>query len=153
LIQLSLWGEIRYQYPWHDFNKFEDPLVIPYVHLSWKYHKPSYQYPKGVKEQITKASLLHVLSNPHHPEFWDKKNAEINESNRDKPSGSKVFAYTMDEKSLCELVADWSAVGFEKNRKGPRDWADKNIGVRWEFSKQQKDLIYQAIEQVEKFLK
>ncbi len=30
----------------------------------------------------------------------------------------------------------------------PKNWADKNVNVRWKFTDKQKDLIYELIEKI-----
>lgn len=144
------WG-IR-EFKEHDSNKFTEPLKIPYVFLTWKYHEPSYKFPAGVKEMVDSASLLHVLTNQHHPEFWDKENAKINEKDRDKPSDKVVDATTMVSLRVVEMVCDWAAVGWERDGESPRGWAKKNVNVRWKFTKQQEALIYRLIDVIEEII-
>lgn len=42
------------------------------------------------------------------------------------------------------MVADWFAMSEELGGH-PKDWADKNINIRWSFSQEQKNLIYDLI--------
>ena len=46
------------------------------------------------------------------------------------------------------MVADWSAMSEELGSE-TKDWADKNVNVRWEFTDEQRDLIYELIDKVE----
>lgn len=136
----------------HDRDKFYGDLKIPYVFMSWKYKNPEFEYPSNMEEKVKQATLKHVLSNEHHPEFWDKEHAKINEEDRDAPSGIVINAVNMPLQHIAEMISDWASVGWERDKKPPRDWADKNIGVRWDFSKEQKDFIYRGIDIFEKAL-
>ena len=132
----------------HDRDKLFEPLLTPYIFLSWKYHKPSFQYPKGLESLIQEASLIHVLQNRHHPEFWDPENARIAED-RDEASDTVIDGTPMPEQNLAEMVSDWAAVGWERDKKSPRSWADKNIGKRWDFGDAQIEFIYACIYVIE----
>jgi hypothetical protein len=136
----------------HDKDKFEEPLFTPYVFISWKYHDPSFSIPVGIQERCNAATLLHVTSNPHHPEFWDKENAKINDKDRDKPTGTLIDATEMLSQYLVEMVCDWSAVSWEREKKSPREWAKKNIGIRWSFTQMQERKIYMLISILELIL-
>ena len=58
-----------------------------------------------------------------------------------------IDATKMTELDLGEMVSDWLAMSDEKNS-NPKDWADKNVNVRWKFTDDQNDLIYELIDAV-----
>jgi len=135
----------------HDKSKFEDPEYEPYLYITWKHKSDNenedYEIPDEWKDRCHEATFHHVKTNKHHPEYWDSTLTEnpINKEDRDKPSDKVVDATKMPKKYILEMVADWCAMSEEKGNT-PKEWADKNMGVRWEFSPEQKDLIYEAID-------
>ena len=56
-----------------------------------------------------------------------------------------VDASEMTRLDIAEMVCDWCAVSEERGNT-PKSWADKNVNVRWEFTDEQKDLIYELID-------
>ena len=133
----------------HDQSKFKDPEIDPYIYISWKYKCQDdgvdYDPPKGLDEKMNKATEHHVKNNRHHAEFHCDKDVDlINRVDRDKPPEEMIDATKMPELDVAEMVADWCAMSDEKGG-NPKDWADKNVNVRWEFNDKQKDLIYELI--------
>lgn len=137
----------------HDASKFEEPERTPYIKLTWK-HKfdnyKSYKIPNKLDdEEINKATLHHVLNNNHHPEKWqDKQKDLINKQDRDKPPKEIVDGTKMPDMQLIEMFCDWSAMSEELKKNTVKEWADKNINIRWKFTDDQKDLIYDLINNV-----
>jgi len=136
----------------HDVSKFEDPEVDPYVYTTWKYKckddGKKFECPENMNEKMDEATEHHILNNPHHPEHWcGRKTDLLNKANRDKPPEKIVDATKMPDLSLAECVADWMAVS-EERKTNPKDWADKNVNVRWKFTDHQKSLIYELIEKI-----
>ena len=135
----------------HDWSKFEDPEHEPYLYITWKHKMEDedgdYETPDEWKDKCDEATFHHIKNNKHHPEHWDKTLTEnpINKDDRDKPSGKVVDGTKMPDKYILEMVADWCAMSEEKGNT-PKKWADDNVGVRWEFSPEQKELIYEAID-------
>lgn len=130
----------------HDASKFEDPEYEPYVFVSWKYKCKDDGKPfefDDMKDAMNDATLHHVKTNRHHPEFYDDK-SEINTTDRDKSPSKMVDATAMTDMDIGEMVADWLAMSEEKGT-SPIEWADKNVNVRWEFTPEQKKLIYDLI--------
>jgi hypothetical protein len=133
----------------HDASKFEDPEIDPYVYVTWQYyckeHNREFKAPEGMKEEMNLATQHHVLNNDHHPEAHsDKEVGLINRENRDLPPSEIVDATKMPDMDLAEMLADWMAVSEEKGTQ-PKSWADKNVNIRWKFTDEQKDLIYELI--------
>jgi len=137
--------ELIYQTKDHDKSKFNEPEYSAYVSLTWR-KKPGNEnieqnnlFPK---EKENKATLSHVKSNSHHPEYHlkDKNEANIDQNNRDK-SQKCVDASFMPDLDIAEMVADWQAMSEELKTNTAREWFDKQKDVRWHFSKKQEKLI------------
>lgn len=133
----------------HDAAKFEEPEYTPYVYMTWKRLHPEFEYSEAIAEAGHQATLHHVRNNPHHPEYWTSKFTDdsVNKAmssdfnRRDEPPKDKVEATSMPEIAIAEMCADWCAMS-EEMENSPQEWADKNIGVRWEFTPKQIDLIH-----------
>lgn len=136
----------------HDQSKFENPEREPYIWVTWKYKLRAdgkeLDVPQEILDRMHEATYHHVTSNSHHPEYHAKdKTNLINKENRDAPPDKIVDATSMPLLDVAEMVADWSAVSEEKGNT-PREWADKNVNVRWKFTDEQKNLIYDLIDGV-----
>ena len=145
-------GKILEQCENHDQSKFEDPEVDPYVYTTWQYKCKDdgvdFECPKEMQDRMTEATEHHIKNNRHHPEFHcDKETDLINENDRDKPPEEMIDATKMPDLDLVEMVADWCSVSEERG-KSPKSWADKNVNVRWKFTGEQKDLIYELIDNI-----
>jgi hypothetical protein len=131
----------------HDASKLEEPELTPYIYITWMYKKKDdgedFKVPEGIEKEMSKATYHHVTTNDHHPEYWAEE-ADINLRDRDSASDTIV----VPDVAILEMVADWSAMGAERGNKA-KDWADKNIGIRWKFTPDQVKLIYQAIDIVD----
>lgn len=137
----------------HDQSKFKDPELIPYILITWKYYCKNnnipFDLPENINNIMQEATYHHVKNNRHHPEFHDNTTTinSINPKDRDTPPEKIVNGSNMSDIDIAEMVADWMAVSEEKNSH-PKDWAKANIDKRWKFTKHQKDLIYNIIENV-----
>ena len=136
----------------HDDSKFEEPEKGPYVYITWQYRckdkGEKFDIPEDMKEKMSKATEKHVKHNAHHPEFHcEKEVGLISRENRDKPPKEIIDATKMPDLDLAECVADWMGMSQEKGT-SPKDWADKNVNIRWKFTDEQKSLIYELIENV-----
>lgn len=134
----------------HDHSKFESPEKAPYVYITWKYKckddGKDFECPDGMELKMIEATEHHVKNNKHHPEcHTEQTEALINKDNRDKPPSKIVDATKMKYIDLIEMVADWCAVSEERGNT-PKEWADKNINVRWKFTDDQKEDIYKLID-------
>jgi len=141
----------------HDKSKFEEPEYTPYLHVSWKYklkdEGKSYNPPKEIEEAMHLATYHHTKNNSHHPEFWDETTTpeSINPKNRDKAPDEKVDATKMPLTNVAQMIADWTAMDEEKNKNrssgkySAKDWADKNVNIRWIFNPNQVEFIYKVI--------
>lgn len=135
----------------HDMTKYGEGEYFPYVLLTWNYLTGGdYVIPKCYLKKTHAATFLHCKNNKHHPEHWDKelKTNPISFEDRDKPSGILVDAKSMDRISIMEMICDWVAVSDEKNTDLDK-WCRENIGVRWDFTLEQQELIEQTISDLE----
>lgn len=133
----------------HDASKFEEPEYTPYLFVTWKYKcrkdGEEFEVPKEIEERMHEATLHHVTTNSHHPEYHSpRKDGLINRENREAPPKEIVDATSMPDIDVAEMCADWMAMSKELGS-GPKSWADKNINVRWKFTEAQKKLIYEII--------
>ena len=136
----------------HDQSKYENPEKDPYVYITWDYKckedGTDFKLPDGMEDKMNKATNFHVKNNAHHPEFHSEQGGNlINRGDRDKPPEELIDATKMKDLDIGEMISDWLSMAEEKNS-NPKDWADKNVNVRWKFTDDQKDLIYELIENV-----
>lgn len=145
-------GELLERAKVHDQSKFEEPEYTPYLFITWQYkckdEGKEFKTPDGLADKMAQATLHHVTHNRHHPEFFSpKKTGLLNRENRDKPPKEMVDATAMPDLDVGELVADWCGMSEEKGGT-PKNWADKNVNIRWKFTDHQKELIYKIIDAV-----
>ena len=128
----------------HDDSKFEEPELTPYISLTWRKKPGNSDDTKGLlsKEKEDEATLNHVKSNSHHPEYHleNKEDADIDPEDRDK-SKKCVDASLMPDIDIAEMVADWESMSIEIGENTSREWFDEQKNVRWKFSKKQEKLI------------
>jgi len=146
-------GKLTEQVKDHDQSKFKDPEIEPYIYVTWSYKCKDdgvdFDPPEGMDEKMNEATTFHVLNNSHHPEKHAGEDSNvINKEDRDNPIRDKIIDATdMPDLDIAEMVGDWCAVSQERGN-SPKSWADKNVNVRWKFTDEQKDLIYELIEAV-----
>ena len=128
----------------HDQSKFEEPELTPYISLTWRKKPGNSDNTKGLlsKEKENEATLHHIKSNSHHPEYHleDKEDANIDSEDRDK-SKKCVDVSLMPDIDIIEMVADWQSMSIELGKNTSREWFDEQKNVRWKFSKKQEKLI------------
>lgn len=117
----------------HDASKYGSEERIPYIWLT-EFHRcknegEDFTYPPGIEAEVNRAAKLHVETNKHHPEAHE--NIE-----------------DMTDLDIIEMVCDWTAMSqeLEQDDGSARGWADKNVGTKWKFTDNQKDLIYKTID-------
>lgn len=140
----------------HDQSKFKEPQRTPYIALTWRHRWDDY---KGYKvpgiipdKVINDATLLHLTTEDHHPEYWTNQKDKdlLNREDRDAVPKKMVDATKMPPLAIAEMVADWAAMSEELGQGSPRVWADKKINIRWKFTPEQKKQIYDLISLLEK---
>ena len=137
----------------HDASKLVEPERTPYISISWR-HKleneqgkfnpikgKGYQTPGMLdKDEENKATLHHITTNSHHPEFYNKDKANIDAEDRDK-SVKVLDAGKMLPLDIAEMIADWQAMAEELKKNTARQWYDQQKNVRWSFTPEQDALI------------
>ena len=128
----------------HDESKFSEPERTPYIELTWQHAHDgwkSYKTPGTIDDgSINRATLHHVFTNAHHPEFYNKAKANIDSSNRD--TAAVAFAVdAMPDIDLIHMVADWEAMSEELGTNTARQWFNSKRNTRWIFSPHQEELI------------
>lgn len=138
----------------HDSGKWLEPEYSPYLFISWNYkckrEGVPFDLPSDIKEQTHLATFHHIKNHKHHPEFWDDQVTieGLNKDDRDRPAeGKQVDGTKMPLTYIAAMVADWFAISEELGGH-PKEWAIKNVNVRWKFTQEQVDLIYELIEKV-----
>lgn len=128
----------------HDEGKFKDPERDPYIELTWRHKNDnwkSYKTPGTIDDElINVATMHHVTSHEHHPEYWNPKEANIDPNDRDK-STRLLDASAMPRIALAEMVADWQAMSEELGKNTAREWFNKQKDVRWKFTPEQEEFI------------
>lgn len=148
-LYVNLDGELIARAEKHDVSKFGGFELIPYVHLTWRYKCKDagvdFEVSDHMENMIAVATEHHVLNNPHHPEYYgNRRDSIINIEDRDAPPDEAVKIEGMPLIDLAEMLADWCSVSKERGNT-PMEWADKNIGARWDFPDDQVDFIYNCL--------
>jgi hypothetical protein len=146
-------AELMNQVANHDASKLEEPERTPYVSISWRHkleneqgefdpiNSKGYQTPGMLaKEDENTATLHHITTNSHHPEFHNKEEANISKEDRDK-SDKPIDASKMPDLDIAEMVADWQAMAEELKKNTAREWFNKVREERWHFTPEQEALI------------
>ena len=136
----------------HDASKFGSDELVPYIWLTWRYKCKDdgveCNLPDGMEDDIDKATEHHILSNAHHPEYHQSETEGLlNKEDRDAPPDEMVDATGMSDLDIAECAADWCAMSEERGNT-PREWAEKNVNVRWKFTPEQESLIFDLIDSV-----
>lgn len=139
----------------HDKSKWENPELDPYVFITWQYKCKDEGWdfeecnpPEDIEEKMEEATMHHITSeyNRHHPECHSES-ISLNKENRDDIPDTMVDATKMKDLDIAEMCADWMSMSEEKGGK-PQGWAKKNVNVRWKFTDEQEELIYEILDEV-----
>jgi len=138
----------------HDAFKWIDPEHTPYVLLTWRYEQKrqgkDFVLPDSIKQAIHVATFHHIKNHRHHPEFWwdDASLDNLNKDDRDRPNAGKIVDGTkMPMTYVAAMVADWMAMSEELGGH-PRKWAEDNVNIRWTFTTEQTNFIFELIDTV-----
>ena len=136
----------------HDSSKFEEPEYTPYLFITWEYKLKrsgvKIEFSDALRDKMHKATEHHVLTNKHHPQYWSPvKTNIINKYDRDMPTSQIIDATTMPLEYVAHMTCDWMAMSEELND-NPFDWANKNINIRWKFTKEQTTFIYLILNKI-----
>lgn len=134
----------------HDKSKWREPERTPYIFITWQYKCKDDNVPFKIsgdmKDRMNQCTQHHVLNNSHHPEASSGKKVDlINRDDRDQPVKEIIDATKMKDIDIIEMVADWYGMSEEK-KTNVKDWAKKNINVRWKFTPEQEKFIYELID-------
>ena len=130
----------------HDVSKLEEPEKTPYIGIIWRHKQDnfkSYKRPGTLSsEKENAATIHHITTNSHHPEYHlkDKSQANISAKDRDKLDKC-VNVSLMPDIDIAEMIADWQAMSEELKKNTAREWFNEQKDVRWHFSKHQEELI------------
>ena len=130
----------------HDASKLEEPEKTPYIGITWRHKQDnfkSYKRPGTLSsEKENAATIHHITTNSHHPEYHlkDKSQANISAKDRDKLDKC-VNVSLMPDIDIAEMIADWQAMSEELKKNTAREWFNEQKDVRWHFSKHQEELI------------
>jgi len=133
----------------HDKTKFREPQLSKYIEITWYYYKLSRdeRYPLN-KLFSTSATILHIITEPHHPEYWDDsfllEPEKFDAADRDGLPAKPTDATSMPLVYVAEMVCDWCAVSQERGT-NLKDWADYTVNRRWTFTELQEELIYDLV--------
>lgn len=138
----------------HDRTKLREPCLSKYIEISWYYYKKykGETYPLD-KVKSANATILHMVSEPHHPEYWDEtfllSPNKTKISDKDKIPLEPANASRMSHEAIVEMVCDWHAMAQERGNSSAREWADYTVNNRWMFTEEQVKLIYKVIDYLE----
>jgi len=134
----------------HDSSKFKEPQFKAYVEISWSYYQTldlKKPYPLNQVMQ-SNATIHHIITEKHHPEYWDPTfltGNKFNVTNRDGIPDTPVDAVMMPLTWIAVMTCDWIAVAQERNTNAG-DWANMTINKRWLFTGEQEQLIWHIIQ-------
>jgi hypothetical protein len=123
-------SKIGKHYPYHDMDKFNPDMMIPYIKGFTRGKDLSEEEYKEFKN----AQHKHYTTNAHHPEHWDD-------------NGIPDVRGKMPLDAIQEMVCDWCAMSSVFHN-SPYDWADEHIGSRWLFDNKQIKCIYNTLDKV-----
>lgn len=125
-------------YPDHDASKLTTLLDV-YKYFS----KPREELTKEEDEALNLATLIHIKTTPHHPEYWT--NTDLSGFTRINftPNGI-IDATQMPEEYLLEMICDWMSVSDEYGT-DIYDWYNKVNNIRWLFTIEQQQFIIETI--------
>jgi len=142
-------GELKDRLKVHDDSKFKEPEKTPYIYITWDYKCKDdgvdFDIDDDMRDRMNDATEHHIRYNSHHPEYHSDQKSTINKGDRDKPPEEMIDATAMPDLDIAEMCADWVSMGIEKGNSA-KEWADKNVNIRWKFTGEQESLIYELIE-------
>ncbi len=119
----------------HDLSKYDEIERLAYIWLGWKYlnHAIDQTYGRDIEEAIRIGRRQHFEKNAHHPEY----HSDVNQ---------------MTLLDLIEMVCDWTAIAQENGTKVSSCyfWASLNLGQRWTFDSERKNLIFKIIAELDR---
>jgi hypothetical protein len=141
----KLFRDLPFQASNHDYSKFQEPELTPYIVLTQYYALKQkgieLKTDDSIRDRIRNAVFHHLKNNSHHPEYWDNNIQPLTKGERSK---QVVNATTMPVIDLAEMVCDWKAMSQELND-SVEEFAKSVIGKKFIFSPEQVALIHNCI--------
>lgn len=135
-------AKIDRSFPNHDASKLST-LLDAYCFFS----KPKEERTEEENTVLDIATYIHITQSPHHPEYWTDTDLSGFTRENCNPNGI-IDASDMPNEYIEEMVADWCAVGKEKNNTA-MEWFDRVNGIRWYFTPEQQKFIKLTIRSIE----
>lgn len=136
-------AKIGKSYPKHDDSKLNpDKLLDAYYIFS----VPKEERTREEDANLDMATLIHITTAAHHPEYWTPTNLTGFTRSNFTPNGI-IDATEMPEEAMEEMCADWCAMSDEFEN-SPFDWFKKVNGSRWLFSQEQQDFILKTLDKM-----
>ena len=136
----------------HDESKRVDPELSAYIDISWYYKMKrdgkEMELTPDLEKAMDVATKHHIKNNKHHPDYWsDDVSTDGSMRNREKVVKC-IDCSKMPLTHVAHMVADWLAMGEELGNTA-REWADKTVNKRWNFTPKQVDIIDTIIKSIE----
>lgn len=152
-------NKIGHIYLYHDYDKLSQLLDAYSLSVKYGGFDLDEERKQMTDEELTRynnATIKHIISNPHHPEYFlnraDKERV-INNFTRDNPPVN-LDCSKMTKEGILEMCCDWCAMSEEFGNT-PFEWLEKTCGYikyddydppkRWKFTNEQYDLIVNTL--------
>lgn len=103
--------KINYSFLEHDIDKFNTDVINIQIKFSWSKYK-NISLSKNDKKLIDSATLKHITTQQHHPEYWIKDKSILQNFTRRHPNYN-LNCQSMPKIALIEMCCDWCAMGKE----------------------------------------
>ena len=132
--------KIGKSFPEHDLSKIS--LLLPgYI---WSLLDEKERTPEQNK-QLRFVTILHNTQSSHHPENWGNLNIMEIIHSKTPFNQISVNCENMDQISICEMLCDWCANGYN-TEETLLNWLHENNIGRWIFTKEQEEFIVKTID-------
>lgn len=132
----------------HDGDKGANGVLFePYTKIEWCYFQKQHGLPVSeYTPEMDAATLEHIKTNEHHPEFWDANYKPIQNTQFDKRDslGNTVDCSKMPLSPLLEMCADWCSTADERGNT-VFEWRDRVVGRKYLFNPEQASIINNAL--------
>jgi len=137
-------AKIGKSYPNHDESKLNPEKLLDAYYI---FSVPKEERTREEDANLDMATLIHITTAAHHPEYWTPTNLSGFTRKNFTPNGI-IDATEMPEEAMEEMVCDWMAMGDEYNNTA-KEWFHKVNGTRWLFSQEQQSFILNLIDRLE----
>ena len=136
-------AKIGKQYPHHDDSKLNPEKLLDAYYL---FSVPEEERTREENDALDFATLIHITTASHHPEYWTPTNLSGFTRKNFAPNGP-VDATEMPEEAMEEMCADFCAMSVEHDNT-PFEWFDRVNGSRWIFSDEQQKFIKDTLNEL-----